>query len=367
MNKILFTGATGFIGRHLLLKYYTHTDAKLYCLLRTNQDEALERICKALDYASKETGIATPNNEEIRKRIQVFNWDLCTPLDFDACENWLGGKVDSIWHLAAKLGFSARLASKLMQTNSSGIDSLIDLAISNNAVLNYVSTAYTCGQQVGYISEILHSELIPTNNPYETSKRAAEKKIVVSKLKYRIFRPTIVVGSSITGEGDSPFGYYGFLSITSKIFNQVKKKVPSHFNSNSITLLAHPDASLNLIPVDMVAALMFDIASKVESSNQIFHIASDSSVPIKHIPAIVEGNLGIKITLTNDANELNRIDRLLHNQVKDFQSYLGEPKHFCTKNTKPFVREKIYAHKISDEFMKIITDKFYARYNGRCI
>jgi nucleoside-diphosphate-sugar epimerase len=365
MSKILFTGVTGFIGRHLLLEYYTHTDSQLYCLLRASQNESLERISKSLSQAAQEAGVIPPNDAEICNRVRVFNWDLCTPLDFDACQSWLDGKLDTIWHLAAKLGFANSLASELMQTNQGGTKSLIDLARSNDAILNYVSTAYASGTMVGNIPEILHPESIPTNNAYEDSKRAAEKIIVDGELKYRIFRPTIVVGHSITGEGNSPFGYYGFLTIASKMCHEVENKIPLYFDDNPITLFADPAASLNLIPVDTVASMMRNIAEKPESLNRIFHVASDASVSIKDICAIAEKNLDIKLVVTNNIDDLNAIDYLIHNQVKDFQSYLGEPKQFSLDNTKLFLDEKINANKLSDSFVKLITDKFYERYNDR--
>jgi nucleoside-diphosphate-sugar epimerase/pimeloyl-ACP methyl ester carboxylesterase len=365
MSKILFTGVTGFIGRHLLLEYYTHTDSQLYCLLRPTQDDSLGRIFKSLSQAAQEAGVNISSDAEISQRVRVFEWDLCTPLDFDACQNWFDGKVDTIWHLAAKLGFADSLTTELMQTNQGGTESLIDLARSNDAILNYVSTAYTSGTLVGHIPEILHSKSIPTNNPYEDSKRAAEETIIDARIKYRIFRPTIVVGHSITGAGNSPFGYYGFLTIASKMCHEVENKVPLYFDTHPITLFANPAASLNLIPVDTVVSVIRNVAEKPDSIDRIFHVASDASVSIVDICAIAEKNLGMKLVITNNLDDLNAIDLLIHDRVKEFQSYLGEPKQFSLDNTNLFLDPTINISKLSAEFVKLITDKFYERYHER--
>ncbi|MFE2138036.1 thioester reductase domain-containing protein, partial [Streptomyces sp. NPDC059466] len=146
-RRILLTGATGFLGGHLLLDLLRHSDAQVYCLVRAADEGA----------ASARLGAALkthrlPWSSEVRRRVTVLPGDIRRPrlgLSEDLW-NTLAHELDSVVGVAAAVDFLRGYRS-LRQSNVLGALTLAELAaagrpkplhhISSIAVFNEVGIA----------------------------------------------------------------------------------------------------------------------------------------------------------------------------------------------------------------------------------
>ncbi|WP_245676110.1 thioester reductase domain-containing protein [Nocardia niwae] len=101
-RRVLLTGATGFLGSHLLLDLLRGSDAHVVCLIRA-QDEAaaLDRLAAAL------RRFLLPWSAEVRRRVTVLTGDLREP-DLGLSEDrWatLAQDVDAIVNVGAAVDF----------------------------------------------------------------------------------------------------------------------------------------------------------------------------------------------------------------------------------------------------------------------
>ena len=123
-RRILLTGATGFLGSHMLLDLLRHSDAHVYCLVRAADEEAaMARLGEALK------SYALPWSSEVRRRITVLPGDIRHPhLGLpDDIWNTLTHELDSVVSVAAAVDF-LRGYQSLRTGNVLGALTLAELA-----------------------------------------------------------------------------------------------------------------------------------------------------------------------------------------------------------------------------------------------
>ncbi|MCT9007321.1 thioester reductase domain-containing protein [Streptomyces rhizosphaerihabitans] len=172
-RRILLTGATGFLGSHLLLDLLRHSDAHVHCLVRAADEEAATaRLGEALK------SHRLPWSSEIRRRVTVLPGDIRRPhlgLSDDVW-NKLAHEVDSVVGVAAAVDF-LRGYQSLRQSNVIGALTLAELAatgppkplhhISSIAVFNEVGIA-----SMGEDDPLAHVDRLVAG--YDQTKWAAE-------------------------------------------------------------------------------------------------------------------------------------------------------------------------------------------------
>ncbi|MFC8241961.1 thioester reductase domain-containing protein [Streptomyces chartreusis] len=123
-SRILLTGATGFLGSHMLLDLLRHSDAHVYCLVRASDEEAaLARLGEALK------SYALPWSSEVRRRVTVLPGDIRRPHLGLSDEVWntLTHELDSVVSVAAAVDF-LRGYQSLRTSNVLGALTLAELA-----------------------------------------------------------------------------------------------------------------------------------------------------------------------------------------------------------------------------------------------
>nr|WP_256252094.1 thioester reductase domain-containing protein [Streptomyces sp. yr375] len=204
-TRILLTGATGFLGGHMLLDLLRHSDAHVYCLVRAADEEAaLARLGEAL------RSYELPWSAEIRRRVTVLPGDIRRPHLGLSDEVWntLAHELDSVVGVAAAVDF-LRGYQSLRQSNVLGALTLAELAstgrpkplhhISSIAVFNEVGIT-----AMGEDDPLAHADRLISG--YDQTKWAAEVALRRARdhgLVVSAMRPGGIGGHTVTGAFNS--------------------------------------------------------------------------------------------------------------------------------------------------------------------
>ena len=227
------TGATGFVGRHLV-EELLRREGTIYVLVREGSRGRLDEL--------------------------VERWgagDRVVPVVGDLSKEGLGvegfdEKIDHLFHLAAIYDVAASEES-MRRANVDGTRHVIEFANAHDVGLfHHTSSIAVAGDWRGPWLETMFDEGQEHTHAYHSSKFDSEK-LVREQLStpLRIYRPGIVIGHSQTGEMDKIDGpYYAF-----KLIQKLRYALPQWF-----PLIGPEGNPLNLVPVDFVAKAMDHIA-----------------------------------------------------------------------------------------------------------
>jgi NAD(P)-dependent dehydrogenase (short-subunit alcohol dehydrogenase family) len=242
------TGATGFIGRHLVERLLAR-EGEIHVLVRPGSEGKLARLGGG-------------------ERIHPVTGDLAEPyLGLDAAQREaLRGTVDHFFHLAAIYDMTADETANALH-NVAGTQHAIDLANDLQAgIFHHASSIAVAGAYEGHFTEDMFDEGQSLPSPYHRTKFESEK-LVRSRLNgaWRVYRPSIVVGDSRTGEMDKIDGPYYFF----KAIQKARHALPEWF-----PLVGLEVGWTNIVPVDFVAAAIDHIAHEPALDGQAFHLVN---------------------------------------------------------------------------------------------
>ncbi|MBL1106681.1 amino acid adenylation domain-containing protein [Streptomyces sp. 5-8] len=205
LRRILLTGATGFVGVHLLAELLATTDAGIVCTVRAHTtDEALDRLHRAL--AEHRLALA----EDVRPRITALPADLARPGLGLAPEDLsrLADTCDAIFHNAATVSIMREYGT-LRAVNTGSTRDLLRLAAPRAVPLHYVSTL-SVAPPVSHSPEVTETFLAPhpgLRYGYQQSKWASERLLEQAAergLPVTVHRLGRVVGPAGTGYVNAP-------------------------------------------------------------------------------------------------------------------------------------------------------------------
>jgi thioester reductase-like protein len=248
--KYFVTGATGFIGRHLV-ELLLQREGTIYVLVREGSRARLEELISRWG--------APPD------RIVPVTGDLTAPMlgvsDDDA------GRledVDHFFHLAAIYDMSADEETN-RRANVEGTKHAVDLANRLRARrLHHVSSIAVSGRYRGVFREDMFDEGQKLADPYSQTKFESERIVRErAQVPWRVYRPGIVVGHSQTGEMDKVDGPYYFFKVIQRLRGALPPWMP---------VVGLEGGTINIVPVDFVAAAMDQIAHADGLDGQAFHL-----------------------------------------------------------------------------------------------
>jgi NAD(P)-dependent dehydrogenase (short-subunit alcohol dehydrogenase family) len=255
------TGATGFIGRHLVPQLLER-EGPIHVLVREGSRARLEELV---------TGWGAP-----RERIVPVVGDLTAPLlglsDQDMSR--LAG-VDHFFHLAAVYDMSADEETN-RRANVDGTRNAVELANALAAKhFHHTSSIAVAGKHRGLFREDMFDEGQKIDNPYSATKFESEKLVRErANVPWRVYRPGIVVGHSETGEMDKIDGPYYFFKVIQKLRQTLPPWAP---------VIGLEGGPINIVPVDFVARAMDHIAHLDDLDGQAFHITDPNPKTAGHV------------------------------------------------------------------------------------
>ncbi|MGC0365140.1 NAD(P)-dependent dehydrogenase (short-subunit alcohol dehydrogenase family) [Rhodococcus sp. 27YEA15] len=256
MATYIVTGGTGFLGRAVLPLILERDDtAKVHVLIRSGSVDKLEAQTSRMRGAD---------------RVHPLIGDLTEPgLGIDSPP-----AADHVLHLGAIYDITA--GDEQATTNIEGTRSVVELAATLGATLHHVSSIAVAGDFRGKFAEtdFDRGQSFPT--PYHRTKFEAEKLVREREgLSWRVYRPSAVVGNSVTGEMDKIDGpYYMFPSLA------LLAKLPAALP------VPIPDlGATNVVPVDFVAAALVELMHQPGRDGRVFHLVNPTPQPVREIYA----------------------------------------------------------------------------------
>jgi thioester reductase-like protein/NADP-dependent 3-hydroxy acid dehydrogenase YdfG len=258
--RYVVTGGTGFIGRRVVSRLLeTRPDAQVWVLVRRGSLGRFERLAA-----------------EWGERAKPLVGELPELGLTDATRAELG-RVDHLVHCAALYDITAGEADQ-RAVNVEGTRAVIDLARLLDATLHHVSSIAVAGEFRGEYTEddFDVGQRLPT--AYHQTKFEAEALVRSAPgLRYRVYRPAVVVGDSVTGEMDKVDGPYYFFGVLAKLAVLPK-----------LTPILLPDTGrTNIVPVDYVVdalvALMHRDGYGAGLDGRTFHLTSPKTIGLRGI------------------------------------------------------------------------------------
>ncbi len=348
--NIFLTGSTGFLGGKLINNLISGTNNELFILVRN-----LEKAEKLRDQFDLEE----------QQRIHFIKGDITLPYcgitEVELIQ--LHYSVDVFYHLAALVKFDLDLRDDLFSVNYNGTYHALELAkrIQVNKFL-YVSTAYTVGKKQKGV-EALYSPTDDYHNPYEESKVKSEHLVFsyAEEMDVSIFRPSIIVGDSKTGEADSEFTLYGFM----RALDLFKRKVSRRPNMKNATyrLVANKNGTSNLVPVDYVADVL-SIATLNAEKNKIYNITNPNPPKNIELLSMLKKALAFdQLAVTEDTEQLNlnKEEEKLNGMVDIFQVYLSGAIQFDDDHTQKLLSGTSVNHlQLTPEMIQMIMNAYFS-------
>ncbi len=278
-SAVLLTGATGFLGRDLLRIFIKELppEQTIYCLIRGHAQKGDKQSGlspqqlaeQRLDTLLGELGFHGRTESRLL-RVRAIAGDIsqaglgATP---EALTE-LADHVEHIYHGAATVRFDQPLP-EARRINVEGTRHILDLALrilrqGRPMRLSYIGTSFVAGTRHGRVFENELTVDQTFHNTYEQTKAEAEslvrKYMVEHGLRATLFRPSIIVGDSRTGETSSFKVMYWPLKI---------------FSRGLIPIVPASRAGVvDMVPVDYVIAAIWELSRRDDTLGGCYHLAA---------------------------------------------------------------------------------------------
>ncbi|MBP0624106.1 thioester reductase domain-containing protein [Cupriavidus consociatus] len=256
-THVLLTGATGFLGVHLLAELLNRTEAIVYCLVRAADTESgTARLQAAMrshglwDASQAWRVVAVPG--ELGK--PSFGW---TPQLFAD----MAQRIDTIYHNGATVNFIYPYIS-LKAVNVTATEDVLRFACTSRIKpVHYISTVGVLDRMADDIPDTLNVTLHERlTGGYEQSKWVAEQLVAAATtrgLPATIYRPSRIVGHSVTGNMN-----------TDDLFCRLIK---------GIVLFGKAPVRTgydNILPVDLVSRIVVQASLHPEAHGKAVHVVN---------------------------------------------------------------------------------------------
>ena len=217
LGNVLLTGATGYLGIHILRELIDSDATNIYCLVRGKSQEAAESRLRTLLYYY----FADSFKHLFGKRLQVILGDVTS--DFSE-----GLEVDTVFNCAAIVKHFSE-GTEIEDVNIGGAKRCVDFCLKTGAQLVHVSTASTRGLWAGTIKDDVFTEQRfymgqYLGNKYIYSKFMAERLILdavaLHELRAKIMRVGNLAARSTDGEFQANFSTNSFMGRI-KVYNML--------------------------------------------------------------------------------------------------------------------------------------------------
>lgn len=262
---VFMTGATGFVGQHVLAELL-RAGQRCVVLLRPRLQARLQGLAADLRELGVDLGemVASERLVPVEGTLESGRLPEVTL------------RVDAILHAAAATNFQMDSRGEPRRTNIEGTRALLSWAETRGIPhLHLVSSAYTCGRTATPVPERFNPQPPPFHNAYEESKWEAERLSLAwadaASRTCTIYRPSVVVGDWKTGRSTRFAGFYLSARATEFLNRSFADADAQARQSIPLRIRGRADDCQNIVPVDYVGAM---IAAGVRQggASRVYHI-----------------------------------------------------------------------------------------------
>lgn len=214
-NKLLLTGAAGFVGSHVLRHFLVNTDWDIVCPVSFKHKGVSERLVTALEGQDKD-------------RVTVVYTELMAPVSATTAHKY--GDITHILNVASEsnVDFSIEEPAQFIQNNVALITSMLDYArtLPNLKTFIHVSTDEVYGDAPEGIEHMEWVDIHRPSNPYSASKAAQE---AVAFSYWRTYGLPIVVTNTLNIIGETQSADKMFMKTLRSVLNGTT--MPIHASS----------------------------------------------------------------------------------------------------------------------------------------
>jgi thioester reductase-like protein len=246
-----------------------------------------EKFMKLAGARLAELRLADPN---LAARVDLVEGDITRPdLGLDSNAEARAREATAIWHLAAVYDLSVPRELGL-RVNVEGTRHVLSLAARcpDLGRFHYVSTCYVSGRYAGIFSEEDLEKGQEFNNYYEETKFLAEvavREAMREGLPATVYRPSIVVGDSRTGETGK---YDGPYFIIRWILRQRGTAV--------VPVVGDPGATrVNLVPSDFVIDAISHLSDLAHSVGRTYQLADPDPLTVSELLDVLARATGKRV------------------------------------------------------------------------
>ncbi|MBP1562525.1 MAG: amino acid adenylation domain-containing protein [Oscillospiraceae bacterium] len=300
LGNIVLTGATGFLGIHVLKEFIDSYDGKVYCLVRKGRHETCEkRLKNMLGYYFN-----TVFDELFGSRIFCIEGDIT---DKNSLKAVAQTDANTVINCAACVKHFAS-DDILERVNVGGVKNLIEMCIESGKRLIQISTTSVAGE--GGIEDadrfIHENELFfgqKIDNEYVRTKFLAERAVLEARVKRGLDGKIIRVGNLMSRLSD---GEFQINFITNSFMRSLKAyRIMKLFPVNAL------EAFAEFSPIDSTAAAVLKLAAS-ESKFCVFHAFNDHVIRMADVIYSLRG-YGFDIEIT----DAERFSEALSEAAKD--------------------------------------------------
>lgn len=279
MTVLFLTGFPGFLGSTLLPRLLADRPlARAVCLVQP----------RWAPLATQAVGRLALTQPHTRGRIELVEGDIVEPGLGLAAGSWQA-LVSEVFHFAAAYELSVP-RDIAMRVNVDGTRHLIETCASYPALrrVHYVSTCFVSGRFPGVFRESDLDVGQAFNNFYEESKALAEREVRAAMqggLPVTVYRPSVVVGDSTTGETQKYDGPYCVLQLLLKQPRVAVLPVPGK----------PLETSFNVVPSDFVSRALAWLSTRPASVGLTYHLADPSPMSIDRLLRVMAAATGRRV------------------------------------------------------------------------
>lgn len=322
INNILLTGATGFLGAHILDTFMKQEIGTIYCIVRHKENiSSEERLRQTLNFYFK-----NKYDKDIGNRIKVIDGDI-TNYELSLDENLynkIGKQITTVIHSAALVKHLGEY-KEFKEANIKGTQKIVDFCEKFNLRLIHISTTSVSGN-VSADGVYLNSHFKETtifserdfyigqnlDNLYIKSKFNSEE-IVLDAIMKGLNAYILRIGNLTNRYSSGIFQQNHFENAFVNRFNSILKigYIPK-------SLL---DINIEFTPVDYAANAILKIATHYNNNYSVFHVLNDKLINLRELYNILI-DLNLPLKLLDDKTFLDIIYKMKNSNTNN--KYLSD-------------------------------------------
>lgn len=284
-EKILLTGATGYLGAYLLRDLLTDTDSQVVVIVRADSNE---KSCKRLAEVT-ETYFADNLTDKYSSRLTVISGDL-TQMNLGMTNDdylTLAHSVDSILHAAAKVSHYG-FKEDFEKNNILSVKTLLDFANAGiKKDMHHISTISVASNQINGKEWILYHEEHTDigqkhQNEYNRTKLEAEKLLMEARksgINVSIYRLGALFHDSETGKFQK-----------NKNENALRSLMKSFSEIGFVCDIPYP---IEVTYVNTMSRIIIGLLKNVDLNNQTYHLVNPNVFDLMEYLGCEKSGLGL--------------------------------------------------------------------------